>query len=332
MVVDPQWDIEPYLRLARLHGVKIEHVLETHNHADHVSGHGRLARATGATIHISELADAEYAHDAIGDGWTLELGDVRVEAVLTDGHRPEHTSFLLRDTSRERRALGASSAATRSSSATSPAPTSRSTPARAPRRSSARCTSGCWRCRDDVEVWPGHLGGSACGGASPGPQVVLDDRLRARAQRRAEDRRRGGVRRAGGGDPRREAAQRRAHRRDQPRPAGRADGHPLPAQPARGRGRDRRGRPAGRRAHQRAVRRGPHPRRAQRLGLRHRLRDEGGEGRPDRRRADRRRRLRRLRARGRRAARVGRPPGARLPARRHDLVALRGAAGPAGSS
>ena len=100
MVVDPQWDIEPYLRLARLHGVKIEHVLETHNHADHVSGHGRLARATGATIHIHELADAEYAHDAIGDGWSLELGDVRVEAMLTDGHRPEHTSFLLRDTSR----------------------------------------------------------------------------------------------------------------------------------------------------------------------------------------------------------------------------------------
>ena len=47
-VVDPQWDIDPYLRLSRLHGVRIEHVLETHNHADHVSGHGRLARATGA--------------------------------------------------------------------------------------------------------------------------------------------------------------------------------------------------------------------------------------------------------------------------------------------
>ena len=43
-VIDPQWSIEPYLRLSRLHGVQIEHVLETHNHADHVSGHGRLAR------------------------------------------------------------------------------------------------------------------------------------------------------------------------------------------------------------------------------------------------------------------------------------------------
>src|SRR6188508_63311 len=75
-VVDPQWDIEPYLHLSRLHGVRIEHILETHNHADHVSGHGRLARATGAIIHIHELAEAEYPHESFTDGWELELGDV----------------------------------------------------------------------------------------------------------------------------------------------------------------------------------------------------------------------------------------------------------------
>src|SRR5688500_18895145 len=99
-IVDPQWDIEPYLRLSRLHGVRIEHVLETHNHADHVSGHGRLARATGATIHIHELAGADYEHEGFGDGWTLELGRVEIEAAHTPGHRPEHTAFLLRDRSR----------------------------------------------------------------------------------------------------------------------------------------------------------------------------------------------------------------------------------------
>ena len=92
-VVDPQWDIEPYLHLSRLHGVRIAHVLETHNHADHVSGHGRLARATGATIHINRLADAEYPHEAFDDGWTLRLGEAEIEAVHTPGHRPEHTSF-----------------------------------------------------------------------------------------------------------------------------------------------------------------------------------------------------------------------------------------------
>jgi glyoxylase-like metal-dependent hydrolase (beta-lactamase superfamily II) len=48
-VVDPKLDIDEYLRLARYFGVSVEHILETHNHADHVSGHGRLAAATGAT-------------------------------------------------------------------------------------------------------------------------------------------------------------------------------------------------------------------------------------------------------------------------------------------
>ena len=100
VVVDPQWDVEPYRRLARLHGVRIGHVLETHNHADHVSGHGRLARTTGATIHIHELAEAEYPHEPFADGWVLELGDLTIEAIHTPGHRPEHTSFLLRDASR----------------------------------------------------------------------------------------------------------------------------------------------------------------------------------------------------------------------------------------
>src|SRR6478609_4512245 len=73
-VVDPQWNIDPYLHLSRLHGVRIDHVLETHNHADHVSGHGRLARATGATIHVHRLADPAYHHDSFDDGWELELG------------------------------------------------------------------------------------------------------------------------------------------------------------------------------------------------------------------------------------------------------------------
>ncbi|MET0127459.1 MAG: MBL fold metallo-hydrolase, partial [Solirubrobacterales bacterium] len=96
-VVDPQWDVEPYLRLSRLHGVRIEHVLETHNHADHVSGHGRLALATGASLHVSRLAGAEYEHEPFDDGWILGLGEVEIEAIATAGHRPEHTSFLIRD-------------------------------------------------------------------------------------------------------------------------------------------------------------------------------------------------------------------------------------------
>ena len=79
-VVDPRLDIGEYLRLARYLGVSIEHILETHNHADHVSGHGRLAAATGALIHVHELAAAEYEHEPFTDGWELALGSVVVRA------------------------------------------------------------------------------------------------------------------------------------------------------------------------------------------------------------------------------------------------------------
>jgi len=163
-VIDPQWAIEPYLRLSRLHGVRIEHVLETHNHADHVSGHGRLARATGATIHIHELAEAEYPHESFTDGWSLGLGRIEVEALHTPGHRPEHTSFLLRDADRE-----ADPWAVLTGDSLFVGDVARPDLAIEPREGAA----GIFRSLherllalpDDVEVWPGHLGGSACGSA-----------------------------------------------------------------------------------------------------------------------------------------------------------------------
>ncbi len=163
VVVDPQWDIDPYLHLARLHGVRIEHVLETHNHADHVSGHGRLARATGATIHVHELAEAEYEHEAFADGWTLSLGEgATIEALHTPGHRPEHTSFLLRDAAR-----GDDSWAVLSGDSLFVGDVARPDLAVDPREGAA----GIFRSLherlmtlpDEVEVWPGHLGGSLCG-------------------------------------------------------------------------------------------------------------------------------------------------------------------------
>jgi hydroxyacylglutathione hydrolase len=94
-VVDPKLDIEEYLALARYMGVRIEHILETHNHADHVSGHGRLASATGARIHIHRLAEPDYEHEPFDDGWELALGRVIVRALHTPGHRPEHCCYLV---------------------------------------------------------------------------------------------------------------------------------------------------------------------------------------------------------------------------------------------
>ncbi|HEX2392530.1 MAG TPA: rhodanese-like domain-containing protein [Solirubrobacterales bacterium] len=163
-IVDPQWDIEPYRRLARLHGVRIEHVLETHNHADHVSGHGRLARSTGAKIHIHELAEAEYEHEPFADGWVLELGDLRIEAIHTPGHRPEHTCFLLSDRSRE----GAPWALL-SGDSLFIGDVARPDLAIEPREGAAEMFRSLHRrllsLPDEVEVWPGHLGGSLCGGS-----------------------------------------------------------------------------------------------------------------------------------------------------------------------
>src|SRR5204863_8267764 len=63
-VVDPRFEIDAYLELARYFHVTIEHILETHNHADHLSGHGRLAAATGAAIHIHREASPDYDHES----------------------------------------------------------------------------------------------------------------------------------------------------------------------------------------------------------------------------------------------------------------------------
>jgi rhodanese-related sulfurtransferase/glyoxylase-like metal-dependent hydrolase (beta-lactamase superfamily II) len=163
-VVDPQWDVEPYLRLARLHGVEVAHVIETHNHADHVSGHGRLAAATGATIHVSDLAEAEYDHEPLRDGTVLRLGDVEIEAVHTPGHRPEHTSLLLRDAGR-----GGDPWAVLTGDSLFVGDVARPDLAIEPRDGAREIFESLQErllsLPDSVEVWPGHIGGSACGSA-----------------------------------------------------------------------------------------------------------------------------------------------------------------------
>ncbi|HEX3362945.1 MAG TPA: MBL fold metallo-hydrolase, partial [Solirubrobacterales bacterium] len=164
VVIDPQWDVEPYRRLARLHGVRIGHVLETHNHADHVSGHGRLVRQTGATVHVHELAEAEYAHEPFADGWKLTIGDLTVEAIHSPGHRPEHTCFLLSDAGR-----GGAPWALLSGDSLFIGDVARPDLAIEPREGASQMFHSLHdrllALDDEVEVWPGHLGGSLCGGA-----------------------------------------------------------------------------------------------------------------------------------------------------------------------
>jgi hydroxyacylglutathione hydrolase len=95
VVVDPAYAIEPYLEEAERNGVRIVRVLETHNHADHVSGHGRLALEHDVPIAIHTLAEAEYPCEPLEDGDQLRVGSIPIHVLHTPGHRPEHCCFLI---------------------------------------------------------------------------------------------------------------------------------------------------------------------------------------------------------------------------------------------
>jgi glyoxylase-like metal-dependent hydrolase (beta-lactamase superfamily II)/rhodanese-related sulfurtransferase len=162
-VIDPKWEIEDYLVLADEHEFRIAHVLETHNHADHLSGRGRLAEATGATLHIPRDAGVEYEHEPIGDGDTLDLGDARITALATPGHRPEHLAFLVADRARAEPpwlVLTGDSlfvgAVGRPDLAVEPEEGARGL---------FRSTHLLLELDDVTELWPGHIGGSLCGGS-----------------------------------------------------------------------------------------------------------------------------------------------------------------------
>jgi hydroxyacylglutathione hydrolase len=96
-VVDPQRDVDIYLKAASEHGLKIRHIFETHLHADFVSGHVELAARTGATIHIGAKAGAAFAHNALHDGSDVKLGQVRITALETPGHTPEGVCLVITD-------------------------------------------------------------------------------------------------------------------------------------------------------------------------------------------------------------------------------------------
>ena len=163
-VVDPKWEIEDYLALADEQGFEIRHVLETHNHADHVSGRGRLAAATGATIHVSPTPGLEYAHAVLADGEAIEFGDVRIEALATPGHRPEHTAYLVYDRARgdEPWAALTGDSLFVGDVARPDLAVDAEDGARGLRASLDRLLA----LPDHVQVLPGHLGGSLCGSAA----------------------------------------------------------------------------------------------------------------------------------------------------------------------
>ena len=96
-VIDPQRDVEIYLDAAARHDARINHIIETHVHADFVSGHCELAERTGARIYLGEGSGAAFPHQAVRDGDAIEFGNCRLEFLQTPGHTVESISIVMTD-------------------------------------------------------------------------------------------------------------------------------------------------------------------------------------------------------------------------------------------
>ncbi|HEU5362998.1 MAG TPA: MBL fold metallo-hydrolase [Gaiellaceae bacterium] len=155
VVVDPAFAVEQYFEAAAEEGVRIERVLETHTHADHLSGHGRFALEHGLAVGINPIAEPEYPFEPLGDGDVVEIGSVRIRALHTPGHRPEHTAFVVDD----QLVLTGDSLFVGDAA--------RPDLAVAAREGAEDLFHSLGRIAalgDRIEVYPGHVAGSLCGG------------------------------------------------------------------------------------------------------------------------------------------------------------------------
>jgi len=100
VVVDPPYAIEPVIAEAARRDVRIVRTIETHTHADHVSGHGRLALEHGIPVSVHADAGVDYPNDPMRDGDEIEVGAVTLRVIHTPGHRPEHCCLTVVDHSR----------------------------------------------------------------------------------------------------------------------------------------------------------------------------------------------------------------------------------------
>lgn len=100
-IIDPQRDVQQYLDEAAANDQKIKYVIETHSHADFVSGHVELAEKSGAEIVFGRRANTKFATHKVGDGDELNVGDIRLTILETPGHTPEGITILAEDTSDE---------------------------------------------------------------------------------------------------------------------------------------------------------------------------------------------------------------------------------------
>lgn len=169
-VVDPSLPAAQYALLAADRGLRIVAIAETHLHADYVSTGRALAALTGATLYLPRRAEARLDHTPIDDGQTISVGRLAVTALHTPGHTPEHTCYLGADTPRAARPwfvltgdclfvgdVGRADLVDLPDSGPGPL--------------YASIFGRLLALPDDVEIYPAHFGGSACGGKAMSGKV-----------------------------------------------------------------------------------------------------------------------------------------------------------------
>jgi glyoxylase-like metal-dependent hydrolase (beta-lactamase superfamily II)/rhodanese-related sulfurtransferase len=163
-VIDPQRDVGIYLDAAARNGVAIRHIIETHLHADFVSGHVELAERTGARIYLGEGSGAAFPHTAVKDGDSIRFGDCRLDFLQTPGHTLESICIVmtdLGDAGRPRAAFTGDTLFVGDVGRPDLSPTH--TPAELAGMLYGSLQQKLLRLPEDTEVFPAHGAGSLCG-------------------------------------------------------------------------------------------------------------------------------------------------------------------------
>lgn len=202
IVIDPNRDLEPYLRVAAAKELRIVGVMETHIHADFLSGARELAARTGATLYLSDEGDSEWKYSyasetnvsLVRDGDVVEIGGVRLEAVHTPGHTPEHLTWIATEPNVAAMPLGAFTGDflfvgdVGRPDLLETAAGYEGTMRQSAKRLFTSVLEFKNRFPDTLLIWPGHGSGSACGKSLGGvPMSTLGYEKSANWALRVED-------------------------------------------------------------------------------------------------------------------------------------------------
>ncbi|MFI5502325.1 rhodanese-like domain-containing protein [Nocardia asteroides] len=176
LVLDPERDVRQVRAEARRRGLRIAYAVETHLHADFISGVRELAETDGATVIAPEVGPRGFAVTALGDGDTVPVGEFVLEALATPGHSPEHLSYLLREGGQLKGVFTGGSLMVGTAGRTDLVSPDQTVPlARAQYHSLRRLME----LPDDTPVWPTHGAGSFCSAATGTERVTTIGKERA---------------------------------------------------------------------------------------------------------------------------------------------------------